>query len=191
MKRLAAILAAIGLLLWGYCALVYFRAARYQAQEKARLSQEVHSSEAPKAVPAPTPPARGDAIALLTIARIGLSTVVLEGAGTQELKLGPGHIASTPLPGKGGNFSVAGHRDTFFRPLRFIRPGDAIQVQIAGSEFRYRVVSTHIVSPHENGVLRSTGHETLTLVTCYPFDFVGSAPQRFIVRADCDNCMSH
>ncbi|MEI9976005.1 MAG: class D sortase [Ignavibacteriota bacterium] len=125
---------------------------------------------------------------MLTIPRIGLSSVVVEGAGARELKLGPGHIARTPFPGKGGNFAVAGHRDTFFRALRSIRTNDVVRVQRNDREFQYRVVSTKIVSPQDVEVLDPTGRETLTLVTCYPFDYVGSAPKRFIVRADCDAC---
>jgi len=189
MKRLAAVLAIIGLVLLGYCVLVYLRAASYQTHEQRLLGEDMKPQAESMDGSAPPPPRVGSgAIALLTIPRIGLSTAVLEGAGARELKLGPGHIPGTPLPGEGGNFAVAGHRDTFFRPLRLIRPDDAIQVRIAGREFLYRVISMRIVSPHELEVLRPTGRESLTLVTCYPFDFMGPAPKRLIVRADCNNC---
>ena len=83
---------------------------------------------------------------------------------------------------------VAGHRDTVFRPLRLIRTDDAIILSTHERNYQYRVISTEVVSPGDVHVLYPTSHETLTLVTCYPFDFVGSAPKRFIVRADCANC---
>jgi LPXTG-site transpeptidase (sortase) family protein len=112
----------------------------------------------------------------------------VEGAGQHELKLGPGHIRTTALPGEGGNVGIAGHRDTFFRPLRFIRRGDTIELITYEREREYRVVSTEIVNPTDTRVLLPTSRETLTLVTCYPFTFIGAAPKRFIVRADCANC---
>ena len=101
-----------------------------------------------------------------------------------ELSLAPGHIPGTPLPGEAGNVAIAGHRDTFFRPLRFIRRNDTINVTTDRGEDQYRVVSTSIVAPSDVQVLYPTGRDTLTLVTCYPFDYVGPAPKRFIVRAE-------
>lgn len=127
-------------------------------------------------------------MALLKIPRLGLSSVVVEGAGERELRLGPGHIPGTGLPGEGGNIGIAGHRDSLFRPLRLIRRGDRIELATTQRAFHYRVVSTRIVSPEDVNVLRPNGAESLTLITCYPFYFVGSAPQRFIVRALCEDC---
>ena len=91
-----------------------------------------------------------------------------------------------PVPrcqGKPGNVGIAGHRDTFFRPLRNVQAGDIITLTTLRGEYRYRVVSTKIVSPDNVAVLDSDGNQILTLVTCYPFYYVGSAPERFIVRA--------
>jgi sortase A len=122
-------------------------------------------------------------IGSLTIPRLGLSTIVVEGAGDRELKLAAGHIPGTSLPGQAGNVGIAAHRDTFFRPLRRIRKDDAIVLTTLNGKFGYRVVSTDIVTPDDVQVLFPAKTETLTLVTCYPFNFVGSAPQRFIVRA--------
>lgn len=192
MKRAAILFAIAGFLLLACCAFFYIQASQYQNAQKRRFA--AHSEplrEAPIDPPgalAQTSPKRGDPVAFLAIPRLGLSAVVLEGAAPPELKLGPGHIPPTPLPGEGGNFSVAGHRDTFFRPLRSIRNNDVIEVESRGRKFRYRVTSTRIVNPKDIHVLESVGRDTLTLVTCYPFEFLGSAPQRFIVHADCDNC---
>jgi sortase A len=99
------------------------------------------------------------------------------------LRRAVGHIAGTALPGQTGNIGIAAHRDTFFRPLRNIRRDDVITLTTLGGEYHYRVVSTKIVDPNDVAVLNSDGKEILTLVTCYPFYFIGSAPNRFIVRA--------
>jgi sortase A len=94
-----------------------------------------------------------------------------------------GHIPGTGLPGQVGNVGLAGHRDTFFRPLENIRKNDAIDVDTGQGTLRYLVTATEIVSPRDVGVLKASAGKTLTLVTCYPFYYVGSAPKRFIVRA--------
>jgi sortase A len=121
---------------------------------------------------------------MLSISRLGLSTVVVEGVEDGDLKLAPGHIPGTAIPGEPGNVGIAGHRDTFFRPLRFIHKDDVIRLSTQHGEERYRVVSIKIVDPDNVQVLYPTNRETLTLVTCYPFYYVGSAPKRFIVRSE-------
>jgi sortase A len=184
MKTLANIFLALALLALGYWAFVFINGHLYQAREMPRFLNE-HSEAILEQSP---PPARGSALALLDIPRLGLSAVVLEGADESELKLGAGHIPGTSLPGDGGNVGVAGHRDTFFRPLRHIRKDDGIKMKTHDREYHYTVVSTEVVGPDDVHVLRPLGHEVLTLVTCYPFNFVGSAPKRFIVRADCTDC---
>jgi sortase A len=118
------------------------------------------------------------------IARLGLSAILIEGDDAKTLRRAVGHIPGTALPGQPGNVALSGHRDTFFRPLRNIREDDIIVVTTLQGEYRYRVVSTRIVAPDNVAVLdRGTG-EILTLVTCYPFYFVGPAPDRFVVRAE-------
>lgn len=109
--------------------------------------------------------------------------MVLEGDGAQTLTRGVGHIPGTALPGDSGNVGLAGHRDTFFRRLKNIHPGDDISVTTVQGCYRYRVVSSEIVSPDETQVLDASAVPSVTLVTCYPFHFIGSAPKRFIVRA--------
>jgi sortase A len=182
MKIVGNVFAALGVLALGYWAWELVSARIYQAQQT-----RIFTSKLPSA--AALYPSTGSTVALLTIPRLGLESIVVEGAEERELKLGPGHIPGTSLPGGGGNVGMAGHRDTFFRPLRLIRKDDAIKVITHQQEYRYKVVSTKIVAPEDVQVLYPAGHETLTLVTCYPFDFVGAAPKRFIVRADCTNCL--
>jgi sortase A len=110
--------------------------------------------------------------------------IVAEGTTSKVLRHAVGHIAGTALPGQAGNIGIAGHRDSFFRPLRNIQQEDVIELTTARGIYRYRVVSTKVVKPEDTAVLDSDGREILTLVTCYPFYFVGSAPERFIVRAE-------
>lgn len=119
----------------------------------------------------------------LEIPRLHLSVVVMEGNDDQTLARAVGHVRGTSLPWESGNAVLAGHRDTFFRPLKDLREGDEIQMTTARGKFEYRVTRTQIVEPDEVSVLAPTPSRTLTLVTCYPFVYVGRAPQRFIVQA--------
>jgi sortase A len=109
--------------------------------------------------------------------------MILEGIEDETLRRAVGHIPGTALPGQEGNVAIAGHRDTFFRPLRNIRKNDEITLRMLNGTHRYRVESTKVVEPEDIAVLDDSGEAILTLVTCYPFNFVGSAPQRFIVLA--------
>ena len=122
-------------------------------------------------------------IGRLEIPRLNLKVMVREGADESTLRRAVGHIPGTALPGVVGNVALAGHRDTFFRSLRDIRRNDSIDLMTEDGTYRYQVQSTKIVGPRDVGVLAASGGETLTLVTCYPFYYVGSAPKRFIVRA--------
>jgi len=132
---------------------------------------------------APPPLAEGTLIGRIELPRLGLSTLLLEGTSPLTLRRGAGHIAGTPLPEAGGNVGVAGHRDTVFRPLRDARPGDTAVLTTPNGTYRYAVEWTRVVEPQEVSVLAGNRSSELTLVTCYPFDFIGAAPQRFIVRA--------
>jgi sortase A len=119
----------------------------------------------------------------IEIASIGLTAMVEEGTGRKTLQRGVGHIVGTSLLGQSGNIGLAGHRDTFFRKLRNIHEGDEITVTTLAGIFLYRVDLISIVEPQDSAVLRDSGGDFLTLVTCYPFSFVGPAPKRFVVRA--------
>lgn len=128
-------------------------------------------------------PAPRSVIGRLQIPRLNLSVMVREGADERTLSRAVGHIPGTALPGAVGNVGLAGHRDTFFRALRNIREDDTIEFETTEGTYRYLVKSTKIVTPRDVTVLAASGGDTLTLVTCYPFYYVGSAPKRFIVHA--------
>jgi sortase A len=122
-------------------------------------------------------------LAILRIPRIGLEVAVLPGTDDFVLNRAVGHIESTAMPGTDSNSGIAGHRDGFFRGLKDIAPGDAIELETLEGREMYEVERAWIVEPEDVGVLEPTPARSLTLVTCYPFYFIGSAPQRFIVRA--------
>jgi len=127
--------------------------------------------------------AQGAALAMVHIPRLNLSAPVLEGTDWLTLNHGVGHIAGTARPGERGNIGIAGHRDTFFRRLKDVHVGDAIELERGPRTDNYTVDRIQIVTPDNVGVLRPRAVPSLTLVTCYPFYFVGSAPKRFIVTA--------
>ncbi len=126
---------------------------------------------------------KGDPVGRLEIPRLGMSIVVFHGVDEKTLTLGVGHVPGTPLPGVEGNVALAAHRDTFFRPIKDIEPGDGITFSSEYGRFEYVVDSTEIVGPEETHVMESRGYGELTLITCYPFYFVGAAPERFVVHA--------
>jgi sortase A len=125
----------------------------------------------------------GSIVGRLEIPRLGLKAMVLEGVTPRTLALALGHIPGTALPGTTGNVGIAGHRDTLFRSLRGVRAGDVIELTTLEGSYEYRVKSYEVVSPRETSVLNDSPQPALTLVTCYPFYYVGPAPQRFIVHA--------
>lgn len=170
-----------GFLALGYCALIYSNSWLYQRHE---LEEFDRSLASPSSDVKSHSPAVDGLIGRLDIARLGVSVILLEGTGTATLQRAVGHIEGTALPGQPGNVGFAGHRDTFFRPLRNIRQNDLIALTTVNGEYRYRVVSTRIVPPSQVDVLAPGKSEVLTLVTCYPFYYIGSAPDRFIVRAE-------
>jgi sortase A len=109
--------------------------------------------------------------------------IVVQGDSPRILRRAVGHLSKTALPGEFGNVALAAHRDTFFHPLREIRPGDIVTLNIPGQQFRYEVDSTLVVSPSESGVLQPSSVRELTLITCFPFGYVDPAPNRFVVHA--------
>jgi sortase A len=129
-------------------------------------------------------PRAGQTLGLLEVPRLGLSSIVVEGDDPASLLVAAGHLPETPLPWQAGNSVLAAHRDTDFRPLEGIRQGDVVRFHTAEGAIEYVVRETRIVEPTEVSVLRPTEQSMLTLITCYPFTFIGSAPHRFIVRAE-------
>src|SRR4029077_9473761 len=129
-------------------------------------------------------PAPGAWVARLEAPSVQLAATVLEGSDDSTLAHAAGHIEDTAFPGDLGNIGIAGHRDTIFRPVRKLRIGDPLVLTTAARVFRYRISKTAIVNPEDVYVLDPTDHPTMTLVTCYPFEFIGHAPNLSIVSVD-------
>jgi sortase A len=194
LRSTQCVLAACAVALLGYCAFVLVDGWMFQNRERRHLEQLQHERQEAKSGTIRTvsgnsrkrsPLGMPDSlIGRIEIPRLGLSVIVIEGTSTTSLRRGVGHIPGTALPGQPGNVGISGHRDAYFRPLRNIRQNDIITLITPLREYHYRVVSTRVVGPYDAAVLNPSANEILTLVTCYPFYFVGPAPDRFIVRAE-------
>jgi sortase A len=186
LRRVQYLFWIAGAMLCGWYAGVYLRQRSFQAVENRRLEAALHPAGFRELPVMPTHwsrPATGSLVGRLEIPRLRLSAIVLEGSDSRTLDLGVGRIMETAEPGESGNVVLSGHRDTFFRPLRGIRAGDRIAMVTRGGSYQYVVDWTKIVDPSDTATLKPTPGQSLTLVTCYPFRYVGPAPQRFIVRA--------
>lgn len=181
-------LIAIGVGLAAWCAAILVEAQFHQTAPMTpplTVTQTVLPGDSGDAKASTAPaPAGGVLLGRLEAPSVKLSTAVLEGSDDATLSRGSGHIEDTPFPGQPGNVGIAGHRDTTFRALRNIHVGDTLEYKTADRRYRYRISQTMIVGPDDVYVLDPTPRPALTLVTCYPFEFVGHAPRRFIVRAD-------
>lgn len=173
----------IGLLALSYVGFALLDARLYQAEQARRFDRALKETNLARAESPAIAVSEGSTLGRIEIGAVGLTAMVLEGTDEGTLRRAVGHIRGTPLPGQRGNVALAGHRDTFFRGLRKIRVNDEITLTTLSGSYRYRVDSTKVVKPEETEVLEDNGDDILTLVTCYPFNFVGSAPRRFIVRA--------
>jgi sortase A len=177
-----------GALILGYCGFVLLDAKLYQAREARQFQQEIKDFN-----PAITGvgavhdvsfhSSTENALGEIELARIGVTAMILEGTSARTLRRAVGHIPGTALPGQPGNVAIAGHRDTFFRALRNVQKDDEITLKTRDGLYAYRVDSIRVVGPEDTQVLNNSSGDVLTLVTCYPFYFVGPAPKRFIVRA--------
>jgi sortase A len=181
-----------GISLLGYAGAIVALSHIHQATEEKQFENVVLSppplalsTPPPVAASAPRPVEAGKsaAVAVLEIPRLGLKAIVDEGVTDNVLRQAVGHIPQTALPGESGNVVLAGHRDTFFRPLKKIEPGDPITLKTPRGKAEYRVEQIVVVAPSDVRLLKQTDDATLTLVTCYPFQYIGPAPKRFIVRA--------
>jgi sortase A len=174
-------LLACAVILLGYCAFALVDAWTFQRRENLDLDRMLRDRGA-ASLSTPVAAANG-LIGRMEIPRLGLSAIVVEGTGRTALRRGVGHIPGTALPGEAGNVGLSGHRDTFFRPLKDLRTTDEIRFSTLKGDFRYEVESLRVVEPSDVGVLAPSGENVLTLVTCYPFFYIGAAPKRFVVRA--------
>jgi len=172
----------------GWCVFVVARAWRYQSRATATTSSAPATSMPAVETPVETPggPSAlpiGEPMGRIEVPRLHVSAAVANGDDDGTLTVAIGHLPDTPFPWEAGNSALAGHRDTFFRQLRNIRVGDDMRVATPYGDFTYQVSRTLIVTPDDLSVLEPTPEPTLTLITCYPFSYVGHAPKRFIVQA--------
>jgi sortase A len=189
---------ALGVALLGVVGYALLDAKRFQERENRRLDQAMKpSAEVSAKALLPVWAAKssvsdevqhvnvalGSAVGRIEISRIGIDVIVTEGTDGKSLRRGVGHVTGTALPGEPGNVAIAGHRDTFFRALRNVRQDDEVTLTTLDGSYRYQVDWVKVVGDEANEVLSDSDNSILTLVTCYPFYFVGPAPKRFIVRA--------
>jgi len=172
---------ALAIGLWMFIAGAGLYWSGRHGQEQA--GKEWESLQQQQQGPAPVLLADGALLAKLSVPRLDKHHFVIKGASRDNLKKGPAWLAVTSPPGTRGNCVIAGHRDTHFRFLKDVRAGDEIRLEYGDRVYRYRVESLSIVQPRNNQLLRPSPDAVLTLVTCYPFYYVGPAPRRFIVRA--------
>jgi sortase A len=190
---------ATGFACLAWCALIVGESAWWQRAQRRAVDQTLNTAVAAPARPEPDVGSAaihpGDPIGELAVPRLHLSAVIVEGDDEASLKVAVGHLPDTPLPWQRGNTAFAAHRDSFFRPLKGIKTGDIVQVSTQRGTLEYRVRETMVVNPEDVWVLDPTEGQTLTLITCYPFSYVGHAPKRFIVRAERSTslvgCISH
>lgn len=184
---ISALLIATGLALLGWWFLMQARMEATVESTRAWLHRTTAAPAAPANWLDPDRSIRlpaGQPLGMLSIASVHIESPVFAGTGDKTLSRAAGWIKGTALPGSRGNAGIAAHRDTLFRPLRNIKPGDEVVYYSPSGAYSYRVVWTRVVKPSDVYVLDGTETPSLTLVSCYPFYYVGSAPYRFIVRAE-------
>jgi sortase A len=199
------LLFALGVVLLSYVGFVLLDARLFQAAQSRQFQRLLNISKPligsdeqlePRVPPSDVASADGEradsrdpvhqgesSLGRIEIGTLGLDAMVLEGTDSRTLRRAVGHIPGTPLPGQPGNVVITGHRDTFFRPLHKIRKDDEITLTTLNGSYRYVVDSIEVVEPDDTEALGASDDSVLTLVTCYPFYFVGPAPRRFVVRA--------
>jgi sortase A len=193
---------AVRLLAWGailagttlvaQAAMTRLQAGAWQARYKIGPSgialgalEEPRSGRAPGGALRPVPsPSAGRAVARLQIARLGIDAVVTEGTDAQSLRLGPGHLPGSALPGESDNCIIAGHRDGAFGRLSRARQGDLVEVHGPSGTSRYRVSEVRVVPKDDVRPLEPSTRAELTLITCFPIHYVGPAPRRLVVRGE-------
>jgi sortase A len=165
-----------GSLSLGYAGMVFANSRSYQ-------SFEMHKFKQADRLSGPHAFLEGEVIGEIQVPRLGLDAIVVQGDSAAILRQAVGHLSQSALPGESGNVALAGHRDTFFRPLRDVRLKDEIRFKTQERSFDYQVESIEVVAPTDVRVLQSSSAHELTLVTCFPVYYVGPAPKRLVVRA--------
>jgi sortase A len=183
LHRNRSIFFMLGFVTLGYVGYVLLDAQSYQIEQTQLFEQALKEPTAERTKHLGLPVLEGTSLGRIEISRIGLAAMIQEGLNEGTLRHAVGHFPDSPLPWQRGNVALAGHRDSFFSELRHIRLDDEITLKTLQGSYRYRVETTQVVAPEETEVLAYAGYDRLTLVTCYPFNFVGSAPKRFIVSA--------
>ena len=178
-RRFASFLTSVGILLLLY---VFIQYAQMYVVQRALASEWRQQNARPANALNDAGNASG-ALTRLTIARIKLDAVIVEGTSQKSLKLGPGHMQNSAFPGSSGNVVIVAHRDTFFRHLDELKLGDEIDLRRRGEMFRFAVTRRHVVEPTDLSALQKSPAAQLTLITCYPNHYVGPAPRRLVVVA--------
>ena len=180
-RTLSLLLVVAGVILLTYVGYSYFSMYHEQqrlAREWEEQQRQVQTSEA-----STVHVTQDDGLTRVSIPKIGLDAIIVEGTSHKQLKLGPGHIQNTPVPGEAGNSVISAHRDTFFRHIYELNKGDDIIVKRLGRTFTYEVISKRIVEPDDTSVLAPSKDAKLTLITCYPIYYIGPAPKRLVVTS--------
>lgn len=178
-QSVSPVLVIVGALLLGYVGAQYgemYLEQRHLAREWQRQQQALQPGVRNAGLKQ-----EADGLTRLSVPKIDLDSVVVEGTNHKALLLGPGHLKETPAPGETGNSVITGHRDTFFRHIHELEKGDTVLVQREGKTFRYQVVGKKIVEPDDMSVVRPVKDSQLTLITCYPTYYIGPAPKRLVV----------
>src|SRR5579884_2898249 len=190
LRFISRVLQLTGIVLVLYVVAIFVRAKVFNLQASHAIEHAAqvrghlpNKTDVPDNLEKNFPPAPGTVLGRIEIPRLNASSVILEDDGSDELNLGAGHVPGTAEPGQHGNVVIAAHRDTFFRSLRNIAEGDEVVLTTLNGSIRYRVEALRVTKPDDVSVLKSTADSRLTLITCYPFSYIGAAPYRFIVTA--------
>lgn len=177
------VLVLVGVVLLSYVGYSYF--SMYHEQQRLARKWEEQQRQPQSSSPdsSATPVTQDDGLTRVSIPKISLDAIIVEGTTHKQLKLGPGHVKNTPIPGETGNSVISAHRDTFFRHIYELAKGDDIIVKRLGRTFTYQVVTKKIVEPDDTSVLAPSTDARITLITCYPIYYIGPAPKRLIVTA--------
>jgi sortase A len=181
-RFLPRIFFGLGAVLLIYVAIQY--ASMYAEQKRLAREWERQNSVAPMQLASqPGPAAPHDGLIRLSIPKISLDAVVVEGTSRHQLAIAPGHYKDSSFPGETGNTVITAHRDTFFRHIYELQKGDSIELRRDGKQFTYEVTGKKVVDPDDMSVVRPSKDARLTLLTCYPTYYIGPAPERLVIFA--------